>query len=345
MPKLPEVNETPKPAVDSSWDVIDDEAPVQRNSIAQVLWKGWDRFNVRHLLLWMAAIAFAIGGFRGFKAMHSTIDSQWPFLAAWFRASLDFQDYMTAITAGSILGLGIPAVMTGPANSKFSEHPARVLFALCISLIVLILIQHASGITPILGMLGVSVIVALPAQLFLTTGIPACLWFLTRDKTGRNLKNGGRNRQGQTLFIDARKLGSMQTRTLRVLTGGDAGESMLADGLGDPNFDSDLGRIVYAFRQWRGEPAPAWWDAAQHGAWTYRDIPGFCKAETIAGIGKHGFVLTPGRYVGAEVQAEDSEPFSDKYPRLLAELEACFGEGERLMAVVRERLKGVSDAR
>ena len=87
---------------------------------------------------------------------------------------------------------------------------------------------------------------------------PACLWFLTRDKTSRNLKHGGRNRQGETLFIDARKLGAMQTCTLRVLTGGDAGERMLVDGMGAPNFDSDLGRIVYAFRQWRGEPAPAW---------------------------------------------------------------------------------------
>ena len=191
----------------------------------------------------------------------------------------------------------------------------------------------------------VECIVALPAQLFLTTGIPACLWFLTRDKTGRNLKHGGRNRQGETLFIDARKLGAMQTRTLRVLTGGDDGGSMLVDdtnaGTGDPNVDSDLGRIVYAFRQWRGEPAPAWWDEAQHGGWYYEDTAGFCKAETIAGIGKHGFVLTPGRYVGAEAQVDDGEPFAEKYPRLLAELEACFGEGERLMAVVREQLTGV----
>ena len=135
-----------------------------------------------------------------------------------------------------------------------------------------------------------------------------------------------------------RKLGTMQTRTLRVLTGGDDGESMLADGMGDPKPDSDLGRIVYAFRQWRGEPAPDWWDEAQHGAWAYRDIPGFCKAETVAGIGKHGFVLTPGRYVGAEEQEDDGEPFAEKYPRLLAELEECFGEGERLMGVVREKL-------
>ena len=191
----------------------------------------------------------------------------------------------------------------------------------------------------------VECIVALPAQLFLTTGIPACLWFLTRDKTGRNLKHGGRNRQGETLFIDGRKLGAMQTRTLRVLTGGGDGESMLADGMGDPNFDSDLGRIVYAFRQWRGEPAPSWWDEAQHGGWYYEDQAGFCKAETISGIGKHGFVLTPGRYVGAEEQVDDGEPFAEKYPRLLAELEACFGEGERLMAVVREQLKGVGNAR
>ena len=194
----------------------------------------------------------------------------------------------------------------------------------------------------------VECIVALPAQLFLTTGIPACLWFLTRDKTGRNLKHGGRNRQGETLFIDARKLGAMQTRTLRVLTGGD-GESMLVDGTNagpdDPKVDSDLGRIVYAFRQWRGEPAPAWWDEAQHGGWYYEDLAGFCKTETIAGIGKHGFVLTPGRYVGAEAQEADGEPFAEKYPRLLAELEACFGEGERLMAVVRQQLKGVGDGK
>ncbi|MEO8034766.1 MAG: class I SAM-dependent DNA methyltransferase [Acidobacteriota bacterium] len=181
----------------------------------------------------------------------------------------------------------------------------------------------------------VDCIVALPAQLFLTTGIPACLWFVTRDKTGKNLK------QGQTLFIDARKLGAMQTRTLRVLTGGDEGETLLADGLGDPNPSSDLGRIVYAFRQWRGEPAPAWWNETKHGPWAYRDIAGFCKSETIEGIGKHGFVLTPGRYVGAEEQEEDSEPFAKKYPRLLAELEACFAEGERLTEVVRSRLQGI----
>jgi type I restriction enzyme M protein len=187
----------------------------------------------------------------------------------------------------------------------------------------------------------VDCIVALPAQLFLTTGIPACLWFLTRDKSGKNLKDGGRDRGGETLFIDARKLGSMQTRTLRVLTGGDDGESMLADGMGDPKPDSDIGRIVYAFRQWRGEPAPIWWDDGVHGAWAYGDIAGFCKAETIEGISRHGFVLTPGRYVGAEEQEDDGEPFAEKYPRLVAELEECFEEGERLTAAVRTQLRGL----
>ena len=188
----------------------------------------------------------------------------------------------------------------------------------------------------------VDCIVALPAQLFLTTGIPACLWFLTRDKTGKNLPHGGRDRSGETLFIDARKLGTLQTRTLRVLTGGDDGETLLADGFGDPNFDSDIGRIVYAFRQWRGEPAPEWWDEAEHGKWEYRDIPGFCKSETIEGIGKHGFVLTPGRYVGAEEVEDNGEPFAEKYPRLLAELEECFEEGERLTSSIRSRLATLS---
>ena len=130
----------------------------------------------------------------------------------------------------------------------------------------------------------------------------------------------------------------MQTRALRVLTGGDDGETLLADGLGNPKHDSDIGRIVYAFRQWRGEPAPAWWDEAEHGEWFYRDIPGFCKAETIEGIRKHGFVLTPGRYVGAEAPEDDGEPFTVKYPRLLAELEESFAKGEQLTAVVREYL-------
>ena len=184
----------------------------------------------------------------------------------------------------------------------------------------------------------IDAIVALPPQLFLTTGIPVCLWFLTRDKTGGNLRASNRDRTRKTLFFDARKLGVMETRALRKLTGSEGGETRLAGGLGDPNHDSDIGRIVYAFRQWRGEPAPDWWDEAKHGEWVYRDIPGFCKSETIEGIKRHGFVLTPGRYVGAESLEDHGEPFTEKYPRLVAELEESLAEGERLTAVVRQNL-------
>ena len=98
---------------------------------------------------------------------------------------------------------------------------------------------------------------------------------------------------------------------------------------------------MYAFRRWRGEPQPAAWNKAKHGPWAYADVPGFCKAATLAEIEKHGFVLTPGRYVGAEEVEDDGEPFEVKYPRLLAELEEQFAEGERLTAVVRERLGGL----
>lgn len=191
----------------------------------------------------------------------------------------------------------------------------------------------------------VDCIIALPAQLFLTTGIPVCLWFLTRDKTGRNIKRGTPNRpngrKGETLFIDARKLGTMDTRTLRVLSGTEDRDAV--EGTGDPRPDTDIGRIISVFRQWRGEPVPKWWDAKKHGEWTYNPIPGFCKAASIEEIGKHGFVLTPGRYVGAEEQEADSEPFAEKYPRLLAELEDHFAESERLTKVIRENLGRVGN--
>ena len=133
----------------------------------------------------------------------------------------------------------------------------------------------------------------------------------------------------------------METNTLRVLTGGEDDENLPSDGMGDPDHDSDIGRIVYAFRQWRGEPPPAWWDEAEHGEWAYRDIPGFCKAETIEGIKRQGFVLTPGRYVGVEEEEDDEEPFMVKYSRLLAELEESFVEGGRLTGVIRQQLARV----
>lgn len=188
----------------------------------------------------------------------------------------------------------------------------------------------------------VDAIVALPSQLFYTTGIPVSLWFLSRDKIGKNLPHKSphrsEGRQGETLFIDARKLGAMQTRTLRILTGADNGATTGGDGTGDPLPTSDIGRIVYAFRQWRGEPAPTWWDAEKHEAWSYRDVSGFCKAATIEEIEENGFILTPSRYVGAEELEDEAELFAEKYPRLLTELEECFVEGERLTKLVRTQL-------
>ena len=126
----------------------------------------------------------------------------------------------------------------------------------------------------------VDCMVAMPGQLFYSTQIPACLWFLSRDrKDGRY-----RDRQGETLFIDARKMGSMTDRTHRELTG------------------DDIARIAGAFHAWRGED----------GAGEYTDVPGFCKSASLEEVRKHGHVLTPGRYVGAAPQEDDGEPFEEK---------------------------------
>lgn len=191
----------------------------------------------------------------------------------------------------------------------------------------------------------VDCIVAMPPQLFFTTGIPVCLWFLTRDKSGKNIKRGTPNRKngrkGETLFIDARKLGTLQTRVLRVLSGLEEAECV--KGTSDPLPDSDVGRIVYAFRKWRGEPAPEWWDKKKHGEWSFAPEPGFCSAATTEEIAKHSFVLTPGRFVGAEEQEEDGEPFAEKFPRLVAELEEQLAEGERLASVISKQLAGLAD--
>lgn len=193
----------------------------------------------------------------------------------------------------------------------------------------------------------VDCIVALPAQLFFTTGIPVSLWFLTRDKTGRNIRKGTPHRPdgraSETLFIDARKLGTMQTRVLRVLTGVEEAECV--PGTSDPLPASDVGRIVYTYRRWRGEPAPDWWNEGEHGLWSFAPTPGFAKAATLEEIAEHGHVLTPGRYVGAEEQEDDAEPFAEKYPRLVAELEEQLAEGERLAAVIRANLRGLADAK
>lgn len=156
----------------------------------------------------------------------------------------------------------------------------------------------------------VDCIVALPGQLFYSTQIPACVWFLTRNK---NPGNGWHDRRGQILFIDARKLGTLVDRTRRELS------------------DADVQRIENTYHAWRGEP----------NAGDYADTPGFCKAATLAEIAKHGYVLTPGRFVGAEEIEDDGESFEDKMPRLAAELNAQFDESEKLAQVIRSNLRGL----
>ncbi|MFZ5699547.1 MAG: type I restriction-modification system subunit M [Pseudomonadota bacterium] len=156
----------------------------------------------------------------------------------------------------------------------------------------------------------VDCMVALPGQLFYSTQIPACLWFLARNK---NPGNGWRDRRGEVLFIDARQMGQMVDRTRRELT------------------DADIQKIADTYHAWRGEK-----DAGK-----YEDIPGFCKAAKAAEIAQHGHVLTPGRYVGAEDLVDDDEPFDVKMPRLVAEMNAQFEESARLEKIIKENLRGL----
>jgi type I restriction enzyme M protein len=165
----------------------------------------------------------------------------------------------------------------------------------------------------------VDCIVSLPGQLFYTTQIPVSLWFLARDKSNGILKDKRlRDRRGETLFIDARGLGRMETRTLRVLDNVDNPEA------GRTN---DIGRIAEAYHAWR-EARPG-----------YQDVPGFCKAVKTEQIAAQGFVLTPGRYVGAEAQQDDGEPFAEKMTRLVVELRAQKAEVAKLDAAISANLK------
>ena len=160
----------------------------------------------------------------------------------------------------------------------------------------------------------VDCMIALPGQLFYTTQIPACLWFVTRNKKGMVGAKGFttlRDRRGETLFIDARKLGYLVDRTHQELT------------------EEEIARIAATYHAWRGEP----------GAGEYADVPGFCKSATLGEIQSHGYVLTQGRYVGVEEVEDDDEPFEEKMQRLTAKLEEQFAESARLEAMVRENLR------
>ncbi len=163
----------------------------------------------------------------------------------------------------------------------------------------------------------VDCMVALPGQLFYSTQIPVCLWFLARNK-----KNGRfRDRRGETLFIDARKMGTLVDRTHRELT------------------DGDLAKIAVTYHAWRGDPpAPELRQAGKDSA-KYADVPGFCKATKLDDIRKHGHVLTPGRYVGAEAIEDDGEPFEEKMKRLAMTLREQQTTAKKLDAAIAANLK------
>jgi len=157
----------------------------------------------------------------------------------------------------------------------------------------------------------VDCMVALPGQLFYSTQIPACLWFLARNK---HPGHGWRDRRGEVLFIDARKLGHMVDRTRKEFS------------------DKDIMKIAGTYHAWRGEPESG----------SYEDAPGFCKASSLDEIRGHNHVLTPGRYVGTAAAEEDDVPFTERFAALRAKLEEQFEEGERLNTLVRSSLSKVS---
>jgi len=165
----------------------------------------------------------------------------------------------------------------------------------------------------------VDCMVALPGQLFYSTQIPVCLWFIARDKGGSVGATGRsplRDRRGETLFIDARKLGAMRDRVHRELT------------------DADIGRIAGTYHAWREDVG-----AKHFSPLPYADIPGFCRSATLAEIRAHGHVLTPGRYVGAEAAEDDGEPFEEKMQRLAAMLEEQQAEARGLDEAIARNLK------
>jgi len=173
----------------------------------------------------------------------------------------------------------------------------------------------------------VDCMVALPGQLFYSTQIPVCLWFIARSKlpspAGRGAGGEGdfRDRRGETLFIDARQLGTMVDRVHRELT------------------EDDIRRVADTYHAWRGDMLPSPNGRGAGGEGGYEDIPGFCKAATLDDIRHHNHILTPGRYVGAAEVEEDGEPFEEKMERLTALLEAQFAESERLEQAIRENLE------
>ena len=150
----------------------------------------------------------------------------------------------------------------------------------------------------------VDCIIALPGQLFRSTQIPACLWFVSKGRGSRQ----HRNRQGETLFIDARKMGHLVKQTLRELS------------------EEDIDRIAGTYHAWRDGDG-------------YEDEQGFCKSTTLEEIRKHSHVLTPGRYVGATLQEDDGEPFGEKMARLTAQWSEQRADAQTLDAEIAANLE------
>jgi type I restriction enzyme M protein len=157
----------------------------------------------------------------------------------------------------------------------------------------------------------VECIVALPSQLFFTTQISVCLWFLNRNKANGSASDHWRDRRGAVLFIDARNLGSLVDRTHRELTA------------------EDILSIAGTYHAWRGEPDVG----------LYADVPGFCKNATLSELAENRFILNPGRYVGSGSPDGDGEPIADKIVRLRNDLLQAFVESDRLTALVRSSLE------
>jgi len=153
----------------------------------------------------------------------------------------------------------------------------------------------------------VDCMVALPPQLFFNTGIPACLWFVTRDKKN----NKFRDRRGEILFIDARNMGTMIDRRHRVLT------------------EDDIKKISQTYHAWRGELEG------------YQDVKGFCKSAKLEEVRQQNWVLTPGRYVGSEEKEEDMEEFNEKMQRLTSELSEQFKKSRELEDEIRKNMERI----
>jgi type I restriction enzyme M protein len=161
----------------------------------------------------------------------------------------------------------------------------------------------------------VDCIVSLPGQLFYSTQIPVSLWFLARNKKNGRGEHGKplKNRSGEILFIDARKLGRMEDRTHRTLD------------------ESDITAIANTYHAWRGDDGP------------YEDAPGFCKAASFDEVHDNSFVLTPGRYVGAETIEVSEDDFRATLSTLLAKLDGQFVESRRLEELIQESLLSVQN--